>query len=243
MKKIFFLLTIIIFVNQKSIAQDDPFSNFSEDDLKELQKMNTGTVIKQRDFETGLVKEDYNTQMDKARTSFHLLANHDLASVTGLYSLEFIYAHRFESLWWEFVASKTSAKFGEISQRNSELALALDDLESTQEDLISLGMGVGFRNSWIQNLIRYDDIFSTTSAALTYNKFSENFIGRDYSGPGLRADFGIHKRSSTRMHYGFKMSYNLAQVKRAKQVDTEDSASRSLTLSWLSAGLDISFYY
>jgi hypothetical protein len=86
-------------------------------------------------------------------------------------------------------------------------------------------------------------MFTTTSAGIGYYSFDENFTGQSYGGPGLKTDFGLHRRSSRSVHYGVRMSYHLASVKRAEEVEGETSSQRALTLSWLTFGFDLSFYF
>jgi len=45
------------------------------------------------------------------------------------------------------------------------------------------------------------------------------------------------------MHYGLKVSYHLASVSRAPEYNKEPGSARGQTLTWLSLGFDVSFYY
>ncbi|MDC1174537.1 hypothetical protein OAT67_04050 [Bacteriovoracaceae bacterium] len=220
-----------------------PMGDISESDLEEIESLKSEANIRRRDLDTGIEMSDYNTSSDQNRASLLYHINHDASSITGVTTFEFNYAHRFEEYWLELTAAKTTAKFNEITKRNTEYSIYGDELSEQSEDLTTIGAGFGLRNNWIQNLIPSPKIFSTTTAFLTYNQFKENFLSQSFSGPGLKADFGIHRRSSDSMHYGGKMSYNLAQVKRKASFDGETSSSRSLLLSWLSFAFDISFYF
>lgn len=238
--KVFSLLTLLFFVT--SIQAQTPGA-LTANDIAEIESLKSEANIKRRDLDTGIEMEDYNTSKDNSRFSLLYHLNHDAASITGVSSIEVNYAHRFENIWLELTAAKTTAKFGEITKKANEYTAFGDDLMTQSEDLTTVGAGIGLRNTWIQNLIPSPKVFSTTAAFLTYNQFTENFLSKTFSGPGLKADFGIHKRSSDSMHYGMRMSYNLAQVTREKEFETENSASRSLLLSWLTFAFDISFYF
>ncbi|MEC7275118.1 MAG: hypothetical protein VXV96_02270 [Bdellovibrionota bacterium] len=216
---------------------------FTEEELKVIDNKERGTVLKRRDIETGIFLKNYNTYDDKNRTSFLYHLNNDISSPTDLTTLEFNYAHRFELAWLELFAFRTSGKFREITDNNPGDFGTSFDLEDTDETLFAFGAAISYRSRWIQDLVNSDKMFTTTSAGIGYYSFDENFTGQSYGGPGLKTDFGLHRRSSRSVHYGVRMSYHLASVKRAEEVEGETSSQRALTLSWLTFGFDLSFYF
>lgn len=225
------------------LSDEEMGDAFTEEDLKEIDSLKRGTVLKRRDIETGVFLQDYNTYSDKNRTSFLYHVNNDINSITNITTLEFNYAHKFELAWLELFAIRTTATFNEITDSNPNDFSGGEALDLTEESLLAFGAGLSYRSSWIQELVNSDKMFTTTAASLGWYSLSENFSGFTYSGPGIKTDFGIHRRSSRSMHYGVRMSYNLASVKRAQETELERSSQRSLTLSWLTVGFDLSFYF
>ncbi len=238
-----FFLTTLFAQEELRLSSDEASDTFTQEDLEEIDSLKQGTVLKRRDVETGIFLQDYNTYSDKSRTSFLYHVNNDINSIADINTLEFNYAHRFELAWVEIFALRTTAKFNEITDNNPNDFASSEDLEQTEESLFAFGAGLSYRSSWIQELVGSEKMFTTTSAGLGWYSLEENFSGFTYSGPGLKTDFGIHRRASRSMHYGVRMSYNLASVKRAQETENERSSQRGLTLSWLTVGFDLSFYF
>lgn len=249
MKSIILFLTLL-FIGQQNYAQfegsptDESLTKtFTQDELEEIDSLKRGTVLKRRDVETGLFLEDYNTFNDKNRTSFLYHVNNDLTDLTGVQSIEFIYAHRFELAWVEFFAFRTTGRFEELTENNPSEGADSTDLRETEDSILAFGASISYRSNWIQELVNSDKMFTTTAAGIGWYNYTNNFRVKSYSGPGLKTDFGLHRRSSRSFHYGMKMSYHLAHVKRSAEFEGETSSQRSHVLSWLSFGIDLSFYF
>lgn len=216
---------------------------FTQEELQEIDSLKRGTVLKRRDVETGLFLDDYNTSRDKNRTSFLYHLNNDLTDLTSIQTLEFIYAHRFELAWVEFFAFRTVGLFREITDNNPADGADSVDLQETEDSILAFGASLSYRSNWIQELVNSDKMFTTTAAGIGWYNYTNNTRVKSFSGPGLKTDFGLHRRSSSNFHYGLKMSYHLAHVERQAEFEGETSSQRSQVLSWLTFGFDLSFYF
>lgn len=209
----------------------------------DLKDSDQDILIRQIDQELGVYLEDYSTTNDHHRfgLSYHL--NTDLKSPFEVSTFEANYAYRLGVAWLEFEVSQTSGKYRELTELNSSAGVNSEDQREANAKNLSLGLGLGYRTRYIRSLINSLNLFETTAAYLTYNSFSDDFDSEAYSGHGIKADFGLHKRISSRSHWGGKLSYNLASVTRAEAFEGESTAARSLTITWLTLGLDYSFYF
>lgn len=247
-KSLSILLLCTLFLSLNLLAQefgndDDLTSTFTEDDLAEMDSLRDGAILKKRDFKTGLFMKDYNTESDKNRLSFLYHVNSDLTSLTDVQTFEAIYAHRFKEVWFELFGLRTTGEFKDLSANNPYEGGVSEDLITSSDTVTAFGGSISYRDSWIGHLLETEKMFTTTAAGIGWYSFNETFRDKSYSGPGLKADFGLHRRSTRTMHYGIKMSYHLASVKRAQEDETETSSARSHTLTWLTFGFDLSFYF
>lgn len=215
------------------------YSLNEDDDL--LEKNLTLKIV---DENMGVILGDYHTKNDSSRMSFLYHVNADLKSMFEIRSFEFIYAKKYESFWWESSISLNSGKFSEISE-NNEVALGVttDDILDGSGSTLSIATGVSYRTTLIQEMLKTGDYFETISALASYNMFSETQYSSSFSGLGMKADLGIHKRLAANYHLGFRASYFLASVKRASEEEGETAGDRSLMLHWVSLGADLTFYF
>jgi hypothetical protein len=224
-------------------SDEDLMKTFSQEEVEELDSLKSGSVLQKRDFDTGLFLDDYNTYKDLNRVSFLYHLNNDLTALTNLQTVEFNWAHRFDLAWVEFFFFRTQAKFEELTENNPNEGGITADLLQSDDSVLAGGASISYRGNWVGELFQSDKVFSTISAGLGWYRFSESLRGLTYSGPGLKCDFGVHRRSSRSIHYGMKMSYHLSHTKRAAEFEGESSSARSQVLSWLSLGFDLSFYF
>jgi hypothetical protein len=237
------LLTFSLPIFSQSTTDDELTKAFSQEELEEIESLRSGTYIKSRNPTTGLYTDNIYTVGDTSRTSLLYHFNHDLASSFDINGFEFIYAYNKESTWYEFSVMRSNVRFGDVAQNNTFLGADSDDLQNSNDNILNINLGLSYRGSWVQNLIKSDRIFTTTAASIGYYILNENFLGQSFSGPGLKTDFGLHRRTGPKMHWGAKMSYHLAPVKRSANFEGESSVNRSLLLSWLTFGVDLSFYW
>jgi hypothetical protein len=201
--------------------------------------------LRQRDERTGVMLKDYSVDRDRSRISLLYHINADLMSAADISTFEGIYAKKFEFAWAEFFVNKSTLKIREITSYNSSAFKSTSEelINDEGSDFINFGAGLSYRTSAIQHLINSDSWFESVGASLGYAQLSNTPSDTKFSGPSLKADFGVHNRSSKFFHLGMKFSYNLASVKRSRENETEDGSARALTLSWVSMALDLSYYF
>lgn len=216
-----------------------------EDTLKSEEPHNL--ILKEKDAESGVYDTSYDTSSDLHRLSGIYRTNLNLKKMDGLSSFEIGYSYKMNLFWSELFVQKTSGRFECLATNNENISASSTDLEQTKSDLITLGAGLSLRSTIIQDLlgeiVNAERLFESTAAALTYNRFTDNYRSETFTGPGLRAEYGIHYRATPGFHVGPRFSYNLATVKRPKETDDQNSSKRSLVLSWATLGLDLSFYF
>jgi len=210
---------------------------------REMKDSDQDIVISQIDKELGIYLEDYSTDNDQHRFGLNYHFNTDLKNPFEITTMEANYAYRLGVAWLEICAALTTGKYRELTRLNGSIGAESENQREENATNLTLGGGLGYRTRYIRNLINSSNIFETIAAYLTYNSFSDNFRSESYTGYGIKADFGVHKRTGARSHWGMKMSYNLASVRKAKQFEGEGSAARSLTITWLTFGLEYSFYF
>ncbi len=245
--KLTLLFTAFLFITSyKAVARDsdeDLMKTFSQAEIEELDTKESETIIKKRDPNSGIYLSEYSTFKDKNRISFLYHLNNDFTALTNLQTIEMNWARRFDLAWVEFFFFRTQAMFEELTENNSSEGPLSSDLLQSDDTVLAGGASLSFRGNWIGEFLDSDKVFTSTSAGIGWYRFTENFRNRIYSGPGLKCDFGIHRRSSQTIHYGVKMSYHLSHTKRAAEFEGEGSSARSQVLSWLSMGFDLSFYF
>lgn len=198
-------------------------------------------TLQDRDDKTGLVIR-FNPDHDASRWSAAYHMNAKAQNLSDLTTLEFIYGMKWGLGWMEFILAKTSGRFDALTTANSNMSFASqDDLHATDEDAFTFGVGYSLRSQWIMDFFGNDRWSESTSAAATYNTFSENYQNKSYKGFGVQATFGINYRLSKSIQIGPKMSWHLASVKHNEDTNLVSDA-RSLLLSWFSLAFDFTYY-
>lgn len=177
------------------------------------------------------------------RFSFMLGLNPSLQKAGDITNFTFSYAKKLDDYWFDTNLILTNGLFGKLTTNNETASgLANDQLSESKSTHTTFGVGVGRETRYTQTLLPIDDIFELMAANLTYNIFKDPTISKNFTGPGMIAKFSVYKKISDYFSAGAQFTYNLAVVKRAADVDTETSSERSLTLSYLTLGFDLSFY-
>lgn len=177
------------------------------------------------------------------RFSFMLGVNPSLTKSGDMSNFTFSYAKKMESFWLDSNIMITKGMFSKFSANNPTATGAIDaDLEEQENSLTTIGVGVGRETRYAQTLLPFNDIYELMAANLTYNMYKEDFSGKSFSGPGILAKFSVYKKFNDYFSAGTHFNYNLAVVKRSKEIDTESNSQRSLTLGFLTIGFDLSFY-
>lgn len=248
MKNLFILIALLVFTFSALKAEDE----LTRTDLEALEKVGSKLMIKplrtnlktrERSEETGVLSQEYGILSDTSRLSALYHLNTTPTAAADLTSIELNYARKLKRAWLEFSYVQTSTTFAEVAENNTiATSVTSDELLEGASTVTSLGIGLGYRTSLIQNFINSDRYFETISAMATYNSFSDSLIENSFKGFGLKTDFGIHKRISHSFHLGLKMSYNFATVQR-ESLEGEVSSDTSLNLNWMSFALDGSIYF
>lgn len=177
------------------------------------------------------------------RFSFLLGVNPSLTKSGDMSNFTFSYAKKMDNYWIDSNFSMNKGLFSKFSANNASATAATDDqLIDQQNTLTTIGIGIGRETRYAQTLLPFDEIYELMAANLTYNSYKEDFSGKSFSGPGLLAKFSVYKRFGEYFSAGAHFNYNLAVVKRAQDNETETNSQRSLTLGFLTMGIDLSFY-
>ena len=212
-------------------------SNEDERQQEELEKgFFHGVDIIETDTETGIDEATYNTRNDDHRYSLGVLLNANPMKLTTIIGGEFIYGFKFTS-------GSHFEIFGSMATANLEVLSDLDNASSLTGSLLSGGVGFGLRSSLIQHFIDSKTFFETISGHLTYNQLSSTSINGPFVGPGIKAVYGLHQRVGKTIHYGLKVAYDLASVRRPALTQSETTGDRALILASLTFGLDLTLYY
>lgn len=177
------------------------------------------------------------------RFSFMLGLNPSVGKATDMTNFTFSYGKKLDNFWIDANASISKGLFRKFSANNAAATGATDvQLEDQENGLTTIGAGIARETRYAQTLLPFDDIYELMAANLTYNIYKEDFSGKSFNGPGVLAKFSVYKRFNNYFSAGAHFNYNLAVVKRSQEIDTENSSARSLTIGFLTVGLDLSFY-
>lgn len=177
------------------------------------------------------------------RFSILLGVNPSLQKATEITNFVFSYGKKLEDYWLDTSLVFTNGVFNKITTNNpSATGLTTDQLAGTKSTSMTIGAGIGRESHYIQSLLPFKDLYELMAADLTYNIYKENTSQKSFTGPGMIARFSLYKRFSDYFTAGTQFVYNLAVVKRAAVDSTENSSYRSLTMSNLTVGFDLSFY-
>lgn len=150
-----------------------------------------------------------------------------------------------ENEWWDFNFTYTRGNFDKFTTNNpSATGTTNADLNSVSDssNQIALGAGLLYETNYSQSLLPFNGMYELISASVTYNIFKDTQAGKTFTGPGLLAKFSVLKKFSDYLSIGGNFIYNLAVVKRSQDAYGETSSTRSLTLSHLTIGIDLSLY-
>lgn len=193
---------------------------------------------------TGVKDNKHFTGTDVGRFGISYFTGQRVRDLGSFRSLEASYSHRLKELWLSGFIAKMDAQFEDITENKAGESKP-DDLG---ESLLNFGFGIEYRFKFFHHWFETEHFFQSVNAYLTYSLLSEEAANTssnslDYDGYGLRTDYGIHYRASSSLHYGLKLSYNLAWLEREAEFATEASNDLRLQLAWLSFGFDIGYYF
>ena len=177
------------------------------------------------------------------RFSFMLGINPSLTTSTDMTNFTFSYGKKMDDFWIDSNVMMNKGKFNKFSANNQSATGATNaQLEDQENSLTTIGVGIARETRYAQTLLPFNDIYELMAANLTNNMYKEDFSGKSFNGPGILAKFSVYKRFNDYFSAGAHFNYNLAVVKRSQEKDTETNSQRSLTLGFLTIGLDLSFY-
>ena len=178
-----------------------------------------------------------------SKFSFLYGVNPNLYKLTDISDFTFSYSNQQKDYWFDSNLSVTRGIFKKISTNSySATGVLNNDINDSSRNLITFGAGVARKTTYIRDLLSWDSWYEMSGANLTYNMFKESVSSKNFTGFGILTKFGLYHKSSDYFSYGTQFLYRLAVVKRAADYNTETSSPRSLTLSHLSLGIDLSFF-
>ncbi len=222
-------------------AKQSPHKYLVEDSI--VYDLNSNSQLKEDVTFTG-------NDNDRLAGSYHF--HYEYSKITSVNGFQLSYAKKFGSLWYEAFYQQLSGTFSGLAENQtpqSPTANSNPYAESrnyrptdSSADLTLYGLGVGHRFKFFLDYFDTYDLFETINLYLTYNTLNDEFTAQSYSGWGLKADYGIHKRVNSSFFIGGRFSYNWAQVQRT-EINDERADDRRLMLSWLNIAFEMGFYY
>jgi hypothetical protein len=201
--------------------------------------------------EMGIKDQRRYTGLDNHRVSLSGHLSSDYEHFTDILGADFTYMHRsnrYNRIWYGLQIFQHQTYFDAITQNHTGTStnpradsniIRPGDVKNT---VTAAGLGVGYRFKLLLEFIEVENWFENIDVYANLLELNETFIEEKYRGYGLTANYGLHKRASTHYFYGVKFSYNLASVTR-DALNKEKFSERTLSLGWLSAALEIGFFY
>jgi hypothetical protein len=178
--------------------------------------------------------------------SFMLGLNPSMTKTNQLMNAHFSYSRETaEKFWWDYSFSIIKGNFDKFTTNNASATGETNArmVESTNSSTQILGgIGLLYRTEYSQSLIPVDSLYEIVGASLTYNVYKDSNASKTFTGPGFIAKFSMLKKISDYLSFGGNIIYNLAVVKRGQDSDQETSSQRSLTLSHVTVGFDLSIF-
>lgn len=178
--------------------------------------------------------------------SFMLGLNPSMTKTNQLINAHFSYARNTkENMWWDYSFSIIKGNFDKFTTNNASATLeSTATMNSTTNSSTQMlgGIGLLYRTEYTQSLIPVDSLYEMVGASLTYNVYKDTNSSKTFNGPGFIAKFSMLKKFADYLSFGGNIIYNLAVVKRGQDSDQETSSQRSLTLSHVTVGFDLSIF-
>ncbi|MBF0314793.1 MAG: hypothetical protein HQK50_00415 [Oligoflexia bacterium] len=227
-----------------------------EDQEKKLSKMKSfdqedNLFISEKNLETGLLEKVYSIGEDKNHWNLFFQTNASVIKGPSLLAGDFLYGRNLDFCWLETAFSIVTAHFSALStipgRRSDNNYAEVNSSRSPDSAQLlfsaSLGPGYRFRFPEEVNILQIQNLFQNVAVYLSYNRLLDSVRDAEYDGFGFRADYGVHKRLSTRSHIGARFAYHFAEVSRPEMFSQESGKDRRLYLSWFTLGLDLAVYY
>jgi hypothetical protein len=252
--KIFFLLLPLAFtaMAQGPLELTEEELNPSAEDIliRQPEKLlRHESMIYDLDSKLGIKDQRQYTGNDSNRFSFAAHIAADYEHPREVLGGEVTYMRRttgYSQFWWGGQFFRHLAHFDHITQNhswggaNSEASSPRPG--NVQNTVIGFGPGMGYRFKLLLDFFPTENVFESVDVFLNVIRLNDSFVKQAYTGYGLTANYGIHKRSSTSFFYGGKLSYNVAGVTRGA-IGTESQRERSFSLGWPSLAFELGFFY
>jgi|GEM_PF-1907776 len=200
-------------------------------------------VITSQDSDSGLLTS-YDVTNDDMKISFAYHINGNPRKAMEFTGVDFQLGAKFWPRTWILGFLQTArTKFRSVTQFNEKVPVNNGAQEDTDETLLTFGAGMGYESTYIQDFLNWEKFFETINVMAGFARMREEFQNENFSGPGIRADYGVHYRMSKISHLGLRFNYNLYSVKRAESFVDEPQSRRHLMLSWATWALDFSIYF
>ncbi len=250
-------LYLLLFFSTTVLA--DPF-DLTEEELnppteeilikKPQMHLRNESMIYDLDPSLGIKDQRKYTGTDRNRVSFSGLLSSDYEHILETVGVDFTYmrrTERYSQLWWGLQFASHRTEFGAITQNPSGSTNPNSEAQNPRSDdakstVMAAGLGVGYRFKLLLDFFQTENAFENIDVYANGVELKESSSGLKYRGWGLTTNYGIHKRASTSFFYGGKLSYNLALVTREAIAD-ESRSDRSLSLGWLTMGLELGFFF
>jgi hypothetical protein len=238
MIKIIILLTLILPLNSFAIKKKQV--NNKRSAVKKIKAESKVTIdiqdndilIKQFDKSRGTFVGTYHTSNDQTKISiiYHInpaISFSSFTDISKISTFEFAYTKKMQNYWLNLLIARTTA--------STDKLLESPLIDNSHDTITTFGIGLYQRFHLFGDFFESSLLYESIEANITYNLIANDTQELNFSGVGLKSDFGIFYRFSRQLHYGVKFSYNL--------ISSQNSNNISHCISWISLGLDFSFYF
>ena len=188
----------------------------------------------------GVLDNRRYTGKDRNKLSASLHLNGQYERLQKLLALEATWLRRSETwhkLWWGATYRRAQTRWNEITNNNQSGGEAAFSRPGDADQTINtLGLGLGYRFKLFLDFWDVKDTFESVQVFGTYNSLAEGHTGDNYTGYGMTADYGLHKRTRQSFFYGGKFTYNIAWVEGPEN-------DRTLSLGWYTFALEAGFLF
>jgi hypothetical protein len=255
MKNSLFILLAFLFLNTTVLAQKKPAPTLDSTLPEKTEaKKDRNAAYKEKltdedladarsNYKTKLFEGNYSSE-HRSKLSLSYMTNFDLRNLSEISGFELIYGNEGDYSWFEFLITRSSVLYSAVTEINSSAPGVSTDIEDQKDSLFSIGPGVSYRSTMIQNLLGASEMTESTSVFLLYYIFNEDFQSYEYKGIGLRTDFTLNFPLVNRnTEFGWKFSYQLAPLKRAAEFDNESSSARTQLISFMGMSFEFSYFF
>jgi hypothetical protein len=198
------------------------------------------SLVQITNTELGIQDQRRFTGLDRNKFSAALHLNGQYEYLQKLLGFEVTYLRRMDNwskLWVGATLRRSTTQWDQISTKSDEGGgePTFQRPNDAEQTINTLGLGFGYRFKLFLDFFKTENVFESVQAFATYNNLSESFTGDNYTGYGLTADYGLHKRTRQSFFYGAKFTYNLSWV----AVDKD----RDFSLSWYTFAFETGFIF